>query len=311
MNKRMLRNYEELAARIGLKLDQESGVMHGQRDGYPVMIYAPNPNYPYLFRMVFSVASSNPGEVFDKKELKNLCTGVQSTDYNQNALTVNLRSTANQGKLQEQTENALQVVSSYLRNRGYTPCCQTCGNEAAVCAASVGGNYMLLCDNCYQSMSQNMSIAVSEKEKKRENIVGGIVGALIGSLLGAACIILISQLGYVAAISGIVMAVCTLKGYELLGGRLTKKGIVISSIVMVVMTYIADRLDWAIVIMRELGGGFFEAYRMLPTLLAMDAVEGYYTTLAMVYLFVLVGAVPMVIGILRNQKQSRRTYRMG
>ena len=60
--------------------------------------------------------------------------------------------------------------------------------------------------------------------------MGGVVGALIGSLLGAASIILLSQLGYVAAISGVIMAVCALKGYELLGGKLTKKGVIISAV---------------------------------------------------------------------------------
>lgn len=40
---------------------------------------------------------------------------------------------------------------------------------------------------------------------KKENLVGGVVGALIGSLLGVASIVLLSQLGYVAAISGVIM----------------------------------------------------------------------------------------------------------
>lgn len=52
---------------------------------------------------------------------------------------------------------------------------------------------------------------------KKENVVAGVVGALLGSLLGVACIVLLGQLGYVAAVSGIVMAICTMKGYELLG----------------------------------------------------------------------------------------------
>ena len=52
------------------------------------------------------------------------------------------------------------------------------------------------------------------EEKKRENVPAGIVGAFLGSLIGVACAVLIGQLGYVASISGLVMAVCALKGYE-------------------------------------------------------------------------------------------------
>ena len=68
-----------------------------------------------------------------------------------------------------------------------------------------------------------------EREKRQENIVAGVVGAFLGTLLGVVCTVVIGQMGYVASISGLVMAVGALKGYELLGGRLSKKGAVISS----------------------------------------------------------------------------------
>lgn len=57
-----------------------------------------------------------------------------------------------------------------------------------------------------------------EKEETRDNVVAGAVGAFLGSLIGVACIVLVNQLGYVASICGLVMAVCCLKGYALLGG---------------------------------------------------------------------------------------------
>ena len=50
-----------------------------------------------------------------------------------------------------------------------------------------------------------------------ENVPMGMIGALLGAVLGGASIILFSQLGYIASISGVILAFCTLKGYELLG----------------------------------------------------------------------------------------------
>ena len=41
---------------------------------------------------------------------------------------------------------------------------------------------------------------------KPENVLAGVVGALLGCLLGVGCIVLLGQLGYVAALSGIVLA---------------------------------------------------------------------------------------------------------
>ena len=63
---------------------------------------------------------------------------------------------------------------------------------------------------------------MEEQQKKRpENIPAGIVGAFLGTLLGVVCTVVIGQLGYVASVSGLIMAVGALKGYELLGGRLS------------------------------------------------------------------------------------------
>ena len=148
---------------------------------------------------------------------------------------------------------------------------------------------------------------------RAENRIGGAVGALLGSLIGVLCIVLISQLGYVAALSGLVMAVCTLKGYEMLGGRLSGFGIAISSVLMLAMTYVGDRLDWAIIIARELEVDLFSAFRAVPLLLSeqMIDVSNYWGNLALLYLFLLVGAVPTVLAAAKNRRRAGRVYTLG
>lgn len=131
--------------------------------------------------------------------------------------------------------------------------------------------------------------------EKKENVVAGIVGAFLGAILGAGCIILLSQLGYIASVSGLVLAVCTLKGYELLGGRLSGKGMIISILFMAITPYLADRIDWAILIMQELkvyNVTFVEAFSAFPELLKDGSVEMgvYIKNLLMVYGFTLLGA---------------------
>ena len=134
------------------------------------------------------------------------------------------------------------------------------------------------------------------EQKKRENVPAGIVGAFLGSLIGVACAVLIGQLGYVASVSGLVMAVCALKGYELLGGSLTKKGALISSLLILVMTYLAHRLIWAVALADVLHAGIFEAFQEIPELLDRGRIESgpYWGDLIMLYLFTLLGAVPTI-----------------
>lgn len=139
------------------------------------------------------------------------------------------------------------------------------------------------------------------KERKQENLVAGIVGAFLGSLLSAVCIILVGQLGYVASICGLVMAVCTMKGYELLGGCLSRKGALVSGFLILVMTFLAYQMELAIEVARLAEVDIFEAFLSLSWLINdtyMDMTT-YWGGLAMLYFFTLLGAVPMILAGLR------------
>lgn len=145
----------------------------------------------------------------------------------------------------------------------------------------------------------------TKESKRQENVVAGIVGALLGTLLGVVCTVVIGQLGYVASVSGLIMAVGALKGYELLGGTLSRKGAVISSALILVMTYLAHRFSVALEVITALDApmsDLFVYFQAVPALVEAGLLEApaYWGNLAMLYLFTLLGAVPTIIGGLRN-----------
>lgn len=142
---------------------------------------------------------------------------------------------------------------------------------------------------------------------KRENVFTGIIGALIGAAIGGGSIILLGQLNIVAAISGLILAVCTLKGYELLGGKLSTAGVVICTVLMLVMPYFADRMDWAIVLMNEFPEfnlSLGDAFGLIPVLLEEGAIESstYLANLGMLYAFVLLGGFSTVYSSFKKKK---------
>ncbi len=94
----------------------------------------------------------------------------------------------------------------------------------------------LLCDSCYQQLGHLQEQNQQAELGKKENVVAGTVGAA-GFSAGRGVHRALGQLGYVAAVSGIVMAICTMKGYELLGGRFSTVGLVVSIVLMLGMTY--------------------------------------------------------------------------
>lgn len=126
----------------------------------------------------------------------------------------------------------------------------------------------------------------------------------MGSLLGVVCIVLIGQMGYVASLSGLIMAVCALKGYELLGGRLSGKGIMVSCVLILAMTYVGNNLGWAISAASVLEIGVLEAFRSIGYFLERGVIEftAYWGDLIMLYLFTLVGAVPTIVSGLRERE---------
>lgn len=314
MNRKVQRNYEALASVNGLRLDPQSGVMYGNVSGYSVQLYASSDGQPYMLTMSFAVTRN--AEPLTKEECKSFSKQykqIMSLRQQQNLVLVSLRAYSKQEKLQENVKEALSVSAAFLRQNGFTECCQACGQTTSTYSCMVGNAAMQVCPSCYQNISQSENMKLQQKEQASENLIGGIVGAILGSLLGAVCILLISQLGYVAAISGVVMAVCTLKGYELLGKKLTTRGVVISVVLMCVVTFLTNRLDWAILVSQELDWGISYSYQAVPYLIEEEIIEvgSYYGNLIMIYLFVIVGAVPMVRNILRNQKNAGRIYRMG
>lgn len=155
-------------------------------------------------------------------------------------------------------------------------------------------------ENQYQDMSYESTLEAANpvEIKAPENVALGFMGALVGAVLGGASIVLLSQLGYVASLSGVLLAFCTLKGYQLLGKSMSKKGIVLCVLLMVVTPFLADWADWAIYLMKDYDIAFGDAFVFFGELLLGGFVEMdvYLKNLGMIYLFVALGA----LGTIKN-----------
>ena len=150
-----------------------------------------------------------------------------------------------------------------------------------------------------------------EINEKQENVVLGILGALIGGLLGGASIVLLDQAGVVAAISGVILAFCTLKGYELLGKKLSTMGIVICIVVMLVTPYLASRVTWALAIMDQsvaLFGGqiqFGDAFKYVHDVVEeLELQADYWKNLLFVYAFAALGGFTTVKQAFKQKKAN-------
>ena len=144
-------------------------------------------------------------------------------------------------------------------------------------------------------------------EEKPENVVAGTVGALTGALIGGVSIVVLMLLNFFAGLSGLIMAVCALKGYEILAGKLSKKGIVISIVFMVIVPLIAYFLGTAITVHNEwqkYGLVFSESVDMLLTIVKEDpeTQAAVVKDLIMLYGFNALGAFTTITGAFKKKK---------
>ncbi len=314
MNRTVRSRYEQLAQAAGLAMDPNSGALYGRLGEYDVIVFAPNASYPYALSAVISAYRAEIP--LSMEESKEFCADrkiVSGLTQNGSVITMALKSTPNRNKLQEGLVESLAALVNFLREKGFRNCCQACGKQQEVSSCYAAGAYMHLCPECYTALQQRVEMNEAQATQKKENVVAGIVGALLGSLIGVVCIVILSQLGYVAALSGVVMAVCTLKGYELLGGKLSNKGIVICVVLMLFMTFFGDRVDWAIVVARELEVDFVTAFQAISLLLEEEIIESsaYWGNLVLLYLFALIGLIPTVWATVRSRKDATRVYCLG
>ena len=296
------RVHQPVAAKLGFAIDETSGVIYGTKEGYEVLIYASDVSHPTIVKIAVAVR----GPQLTPEQLKQAAADMPDAakiEQQNNCIIVYPKNVLLAAKLAERVEGALHSTIAFLQQNNFAACCQVCGKEGVMSPVNVADRYLCVCDDCFANLQQELEAATHAAAAKKENAVAGFVGALVGSLIGALCIVVVSRLGYVAAISGLVMAICTLKGYALLGGKLTTKGIVISVILMLFMTYVADRLDWAILVAREFDEDLFISYQAIPELLQAEVIEAanYYGNLALVYVFLLVGAVPTILVTARSQ----------
>lgn len=157
------------------------------------------------------------------------------------------------------------------------------------------------CENCGHPIAPQAAPApeipvheVPTAAQKPEKVLTGIFGAILGAILGGAVIILMSRLGYVAALSGLAVAISVLEGYDLFAGHKPAKGLWICLLIMAVTPYLADRIDWAIVLVKEYGDGgltFWDAFARVPDLIGNIIESKVYTrNLLLTYGFAVLGA---------------------
>lgn len=150
----------------------------------------------------------------------------------------------------------------------------------------------------------------------KENVLAGIVGAFLFSLAGGALWFGLYLIGFIAAISGLVGAICAIKGYSVFAKKESVKGIVISVVisllVMVIAWYFCLAYDIYTVHQEWFAAGeidytytFVESVRVAPLFLEEPEIRiAYLKDLGLGILFCIIGGGSYVVNKIKNAKEA-------
>ena len=126
-----------------------------------------------------------------------------------------------------------------------------------------------------------------------DNKITGTIGALLGAALATGIWCLIGSFGVISYIGGFVLCLCAFGGYFLLGMGLSKTGLVITAVIVLISVYIATRLSFSIQLYHALEGGIslWKCFGVVMNMLGALGEKGaFYKELAIGYGLTAAGA---------------------
>ena len=296
-----------IASELGLQFDEDSRSIYGTQSGY--LLFLQETDVKNQFRLCVSVSlNGNPADSeenelvwdeFKSESLPNLST----LSINQYLVSFVVKGAMRKSKTIEKLQTLITDLVAFLETHHFVQVCAYSGQEGPVGLYQLGDSIFLINEESYQLLKSTLQIEVDSYQNQKENVLLGAVGALLGALIGGAVALFIARLGYVAMVAGIVLGICTIKGYEILGRKVSRKGIVISSIWMVITVFLVNQIDLAMEVVAKLGVEFAFAFRVVNQLIfSGDFPDNYFYNLAMLAVFTLVGAGVSISSVWSSHK---------
>ena len=160
--------------------------------------------------------SSNRGKLFEFLENEKEADHIESYSINKNQLEIVYKET-----VEVQLDSFLNEIVSLCGQIEAKCVCTNCEQTQDLSFYTNQKVYSLLCSNCGGRLLRN-------------NYLAGFFASLLGALIGSVAWIAIGSLGFFASIAGFAISFCAFKGYELAKGKLSRTGIILNIITILI-----------------------------------------------------------------------------
>lgn len=295
-------------------LTRRDNIVYGRYRGYYTTIFPVNLGQGIALKITYQLSEGADWQDFmdrafeQMKHIKESYKNIDSTMVREHFLEITLSYGKYDldNKVAASIEDMADRLTRFLQAEGCGSGCQICGSGDFVTCYHISGGAHFLCESCKQGAAAQLEAVKQNKAMEKSNAFLGSIGAVAGSLIGVALWVLIYQFGFMAGLAGALIVFAAIKGYEILGKYLDKKGVIICMVITVIMVYLANKLSWSIeayrVFSKEgLQPSFFETYRNLMSLLKLLGITGsYYRDLMMGYGLTFLASLTIIIRAFQN-----------
>ena len=221
----------QLATELGFQYDPETSSIYGENSGYFFLLRETDTKN--VFTISLSVSRDDAEEAAAQlHQMVKDSSVLKSISLNQYVTTFTAKAGMTKAKTIENIRQALTEILQFLQTNGFYTVCGYSGEKGLVGLYQIDDSLFLMNEECFKELSTQLKIETDSYNSQKENVLIGTVGAFIGAIIGGAVALFIARMGYVSYIAGLVLGVCVVKGYELLGKKFSKKGAVISTVLM-------------------------------------------------------------------------------
>ena len=248
--------------------------------------------------------------------------GITEADVNSHYCLIKTSSSSVK-KIQKYTESVITLVVEYLSSHDYKTGCEKCGSNENNDYYMISNTLAYTCGNCINKLQHEYEERKEERKNEKSSVILGTFGAIIGALIGGVIWVVLYLVGYLSSISTLIAITLSMKLYKKFGKYLDIKGVIISTLVTIIVMYVANRLSYSILIYRiyEENGlasltSFYDIFVKLFDLLKgmsleagknVDLVSLFYRDLVIGYLL---GAIPAVLHIIAAIKEVKGNFKI-
>lgn len=300
---------QDLSNELGLSYVAKDKLIYGEYRGYKVAVKEYNSAGVFLIKFPISSDSDEGTELIGRlaADLKVSDKKISESSYSDGSLYIKLAKALKSETTKDSIKNIIDEVTTFAASNEFRTVCEGCKLERVTSPYQISNYPMFFCDSCHSQILSDIEAPKEKVKEKPQNLLFGIVGALIGSLLGVAVWVIVYSLGYIAAVCGFVLAVCTIKGYELLGGKLNKVGIAITFLLTLVMVYVATHLSYSFELYNE--AKKYGEVSLIDSIKSISTIkqnfpeinDSFTKDLVIGYVFTLIGSVSSFVSIYKEK----------